>query len=67
MGGGVGDGPAEVGVFVGGLAASTVDILSKLKVNSNKRIPTRLIVRRANLGIVCSSGILLNTEHQFKI
>ena len=67
MGGAVGDGPAEVGVLVGGFAASTVEILLTLKVSSNKRSPTRLIVRRADLGIACSSGILLSTEHHFKL
>jgi hypothetical protein len=67
MGGGVGEAPAVAVGVLGGFAASTVDIVPMLNVSSNKRIPTRLIVRPADLDIVCSSGILLHTEHRFKI
>ena len=59
MGGGVGEGPAGVGVLVGGFAASTVEVWPMLSVNNNMRIPTRLITRRVDLGIVCSSGVLI--------
>jgi hypothetical protein len=59
MGGGVGVGPAGVGVFGGGFAAFTVEVLEKLRANTNRRMPTRLITRRVDLGIVCSSGVLI--------
>ena len=59
MGGGVEVGPVGVGVFVGGFAASTVGVWPMLKVNNNMRIPTKLITIRVDLGIVCSSGILI--------
>src|SRR5687768_15667846 len=63
MGGGVGVGPA-VGVGVlGGLAASAVLILPMLNASNSRRIPTRLITRRVDLDIVCSSGIFLNTGY----
>jgi hypothetical protein len=57
MGGGVGVGPA-VGVGVlGGFAASAVLILPMLNASTIRRIPTRLITRRVDLDIVCSSKI----------
>ena len=59
MGGGVGVGPAGVGVFGGGFAAFTVEVLEKLRANTNRRMPIRLITIRVVLGIVCSSGILI--------
>ena len=57
IGGGVGVGPAGVGVFVGGFAASAEEILPMLNANTSRRIPTRLITRRVDLDIVCSSRI----------